>query len=230
MEPPPPTDPAPPVTAFDRVQTREPAPRTRDTSISLSRWIRSLAVFGLVVLGTWAAFRWLGPSTPAEESDLILRMSEAASDFRVGAAMTGGDEASAWVLDQYGWPIVIPDLPGLQLVGAGETALARLPDTGRADDAEWVTPTFRYVGMGTESVVLYAYDYAQLDRSQDWMRLPTGVYGRLAEDVPFDTRRIDSTGDYAVTWRRRAVLYTAVTSSEEVVERLTEELSVEAGP
>ena len=62
------------------------------------------------------------------------------------------------------------------------------------------------------------------------MRLSPGVYSRLAEDVPFDTRRVDATGDYAVTWRRRAVLYTAVTSSEAVVERLTEALSVEAGP
>ena len=93
-------------------------------------------------------------------------------------------------------------------------------------DATWVPPTFRYVGVGSESVVLYAYDYAQLDRASEWLILPQGVFARLAEETPFDTRRLDATGDYAITWRRRAVVFTAITSSEEVVERLTESLSV----
>jgi len=152
-------------------------------------------------------------------------MSSAASEFRPAASVRDGDEASAWVFNQYGWPIVIPDLPDLQLVGAGETSLSEEASAPTLD-ATWVTPTFKYVGTGSETVVLYAYDYAQLDRASEWLALPQGVFARLAEETPFDTRRLDSTGDYAITWRRRAVVFTAITESETVVERITEVLSV----
>jgi hypothetical protein len=89
-----------------------------------------------------------------------------------------------------------------------------------------VTPTFKYVGAGSETVILFAYDYVQLDLASEWLVLPQGVFARLAEEIPFDTRRLDATGDYAVTWRRRATVFTAITESEEVVERLTETLSI----
>ena len=214
--------PSPPpdtISAFDKVQERAPDP-------SPARWLRTLGLLVIVGIGLWLSFSWIsGGGTPAEESDLLLRMSTAAAAFRPAAPVRDGDEASAWVFDQYGWPIVIPDLPDLQLVGAGETSLSD-PATAPTVDATWVPPTFRYVGVGSESVVLYAYDYAQLDRASEWLILPQGVFARLAEETPFDTRRLDATGDYAITWRRRAVVFTAITSSEEVVERLTESLSV----
>lgn len=213
-----PNGPPPSVPAFDKVQERTSDPTP-------FRWVRTLALLIATGIGLWLAFSWIRGTPPAEESDLLLRMSMAASEFRPSAPVRDGDEASAWVFDQYGWPIVIPDLPDLQLVGAGETSLS---DQASAPtlDATWVTPTFKYAGAGSETVVLYAYDYAQLDRASEWLILPQGVFARLAEETPFDTRRLDSTGDYAITWRRRAVVFTAITESEAIVERLTEALSV----
>lgn len=204
--------------AFDRVQERSPDP-------SPSRWIRTLLLFLALGTGLWLAFSWIRGDNTSQDTDLLLRMSQNADAFLPDLPVQNGDEASAWVFNQYGWPVVIPDLPELQLVGAGETSFH---PSGSANGAEsmWVTPTFRYVGAGSESVVLYAYDYAQLDQASEWMNLPPGVYGRLAEETPFDTRRVDATGDYAVTWRRRATVFTAITSSEAVVERLTGVLSV----
>ncbi|GAB5535341.1 MAG: hypothetical protein Rubg2KO_15900 [Rubricoccaceae bacterium] len=204
--------------AFDKVQERTPDP-------SPVRWGRAIALVIASGIGLWLAFSWIRGAPPAEESDLLLRMSTAASEFRAATPIRDGDEASAWVFDQYGWPIVIPDLPELQLVGAGETSLSD-PESAPAIDATWVTPTFKYAGAGSETIVLYAYDYAQLDRASEWLVLPQGVFARLAEETPFDTRRLDATGDYAITWRRRAVVFTAITESEAVVERLTEVLSV----
>lgn len=207
------------LSAFDKVQNRSPDPAP-------FRWLPTLGLILITSVVLWMAFEWIRGDAPAEETNLLLRMAEAATDFRPSTAIRDGDEASAWVFDQYGWPIVIPDLPDLQLVGAGETTLSA-PGTAPTDlETMWVTPSFRYVGSGTDSVVLFAYDYAQLDRASEWLVLPQGVLARLAEETPFDTRRIDATGDYAVTWRRRAVVFTAITNSEQVVERLTAALSV----
>ena len=220
------TPPRSTVHAMDRVQDRPDRHYPgRSTAVPLSRWLRWLAGLALIVAGIWGAFAWIQRDASPPESDLLFRMATTAADFQRGVQLRDGDEASAWVFDQYGWPIVIPDLPGLQLVGAGETALA---ETGAGAGSDWVMPTFEYVGTGAERVVLYAYDYAQLDRALDWLRLPQGVYSRLAEETPFDTRRIEPLGAYALTWRRRAVVYTAVTAQETVVERLTETLSTPA--
>ena len=224
MEPPQRT----PVQAIDRVQEHRPQnfPGS-STAVPLSRWLRWLAIFALIIAGIWGTFAWIQRDTSPPESDLLFRMAATATGYQRQVTLRDGDEASAWVFDQYGWPIVIPDLPDLQLVGGGETTLDELEPGG---DAGWVMPTFEYVGTGPDRVVLFAYDYAQLDQALDWLRLPQGVYSRLAEETPFDTRRIDPSGDYAITWRRRAVLFTAITSQEAVVERLTEALSTPARP
>ncbi|MEO0560008.1 MAG: hypothetical protein AAF170_17710 [Bacteroidota bacterium] len=217
-----PTHASPPVTAFNKVQSRTPDP-------SPVRWVRTLGLVIAAGVGLWLTFTWIRGAPPAEESDLLFRMSIAAAEFRPATQVRDGDEASAWVFEQYGWPVVIPDLPDLQLVGAGETSLTR-ESTAPPLESTWVTPTFKYVGLGSETVVLYAYDYAQLDRASEWLALPQGVFARLAEEIPFDTRRLDQTGDYAITWRRRAVVFTALTNSEAVVERLTGVLSVPVQP
>lgn len=208
----------PAAAAFDKVQDRPP-------DASPVRWVKTLLLLLAVGAGLWLAFTWIRGDAPSQESDLLLNMAQAAEAFRPSTPVRDGDEASAWVFDQYGWPIVIPDLPDLQLVGAGETSVHSADGPG-ASEGTWVTPTFKYVGTGTETLVLYAYDYAQLDRVSEFLVLPPGVFARLAEETPFDTRRLDTTGDYAITWRRRAVVFTAITESETVVERLTETLSV----
>lgn len=213
---------ATPTSAFDKVQERPSDP-------SPSRWIRTLLLLLALGTGLWLAFSWIRGDGTTEEADLLHRMSETADSFLPSIPVRDGDEASAWVFDQYGWPIVIPDLPGLQLVGAGETILTQAANP-QSPEASWVTPTFKYVGAGSESLVLYTYDYSQLDQASEWLVLHQGVYGRLAEEIPFDTRRLDATGDYAVTWRRRATVFTAITEHERVVERLTEALSVPVRP
>ena len=189
-----------PVSAFDRVQDRSSGEPSRFP------W-RALALFVVVVAASVAAYVLLRPGAPSE-SDLLGRLVEAEGRFEPAFASVDPEQAEAYVMDQFGWPVAAPDLPGLVLVAVGEADLG----------AGIYVPAFRYDGPDGATALVFAYDYVLLDRARGDLAMPEGVYGLLAEPEPVDTRRLG--GALLVTWRRRATIYTAVTRDEGTFEQV----------
>lgn len=198
--------------AFDRVQTRPPAD---DPPGSVWRVAAALALVVVLVVAAWLLFR---PPALSESESLLAHLVASAAEFRPDVETTRPDEARAFVTDQLGWAVPPPDLPALALVGVGLAVIGQAETGGAASPADVVAPAFRYEGAGGESAVVYVYDYITLDRVGASFDLPEATYAVLAEPTPVDTRRIADA--YLVTWRRRAMIFTAVTQSEEVFERV----------
>ena len=212
--PPPPSDPPPALSAADRLQSRpaEPASRERSALPPRLSWTR-LLVFGVVgALIATAAVVWMDRA--GEDTDLLGRLVEASDEFQPDLVTTNPDQAAGFVMDAFGWPVGVPDLPDLQLVGVGEAAVLSTPAL------EVGMPAFRYDGLDDESVVVFVYDYVLLDGAAGALVLPDPMYARLAEDPPVDVRR--QSGYYVVTWRERSVLYAAVTEDEATSERIAQ--------
>lgn len=205
-EPPRPDTPA--VSAFDRVQTRTESriPLTPDASRgaywrTVSRVAVVLALVGAVV--------YFARRDPGTDSDLLARLAEIGDDYQPALVTTDRAQAAQYVERTSGWAIDVPELPGMALVGVGFADLS--PQTS--------VPAFRYEGDGRDDAVVFAYDYVFLDEIRGSYTLAEAVYASLADEPPLDTRRLG--GTRFVSWRRRAVLYTAVTTSDDVFERVS---------
>lgn len=200
--------------AYDRVQTRVGAEDGRQRPL----W-RTLLVAALVVGALAAAYWFFAPRPVGESGNLLAHLVTSADEWDLGAEFQTGDveEAQAFVLDQLGWAVAPPALPDLTLVGVAVAAIGQA-EVGSATPADVVVPAFRYVGDGDEAAVVYAYDYITLDRIGASFDLPDATYAVLAEPSPVDPRRLDDA--FLVTWRRRAILFTAVTESESAFERI----------
>ncbi len=201
-----------PISAFDRVQTRTAAEETPFP------W-KTLVLVALVAVGLAVGYAALTDEAGAESENLLVHLIESAATFRADLGTTRLEEAEAYIYDQLGWAVTPPDLPGLALVGV-QIATIGAVNAGTTDGApvDVVVPAYRYEGAAGESAVLYAYDYIVLDRVRAAFDLPEATYAVLGEPTPVDTRRLDDA--YLVTWRQRAMIFTAVTSSEAVFERI----------
>jgi hypothetical protein len=202
--------PPPPISAFDRLQTRT-VQVARSAAPKLPEAGRTpLLVAGLVALlavGSGAAW-WFSHDAASSDTDLLARLSTAAPAFTPSYLTADDEQAEAYVADVFGWPIGLPEMPGMALVGVGEAALS----------PQLSVPAFRYEGEDGVAAVVFAYDYVFLGQAEGSLDLPEATYAQLAEPEPVDTRRL---GDgYLVSWRNRAVVYTAVTESEETFERI----------
>ena len=196
--------------AFDRVQTRA------DDPSEPFAW-KPLVLVVLVAVGLAGAYAVFSDDAPAGDDDLLARLIGAATAFRADVGTTRPTEAEAFVSDALGWAVTPPDLPGLALVGAQIAPVGDVADGGR-DAVPVVIPAYRYEGRAGESAVVFAYDYLVLDQVRETFDLPEATYAVLGEPTPVDTRRLDDA--YLVTWRRRAMIFTAVTRSEAVFERI----------
>ena len=198
-----------PTSAFDRIQTRTVAVaragRQRLPRRSWTAWLVA-GIAALVVVAAVATW-WVRRANPGSDRDLLVGLSAAADDFEPAYLTSDPEQAEAYVADVFGWPIGMPEMPGLRLVGVGEAALA----------SQLSVPAFRFEGDDATAVV-FAYDYVFLGQAEGTLDLPEATYAQLAEPEPVDTRRLD--GAYLVTWRQRAVVYTAVTESEDAFERI----------
>ena len=203
-------EPPPPTTAFDRVQTRTVAvaraSRQRLPESRRTRWL--VAGIVLIVLITLATMWWLRRPPPGSDHDLLVRLAASADTFQPTHATNSTGEAEAYVADVFGWPIRLPTIEGLRLAGVGEAVLApRLS-----------VPAFRFETQDGDAVVMFAYDYVFLGEVEGTLDLPDATYALLAEPEPVDTRRLGRA--YLVTWRHRAVIYTAVTESNAAFEQI----------
>ncbi len=202
--------PPPPTTAFDRVQTRTAAvaraSRRRLPESRRTRWL----VLGIVLVAAIAAATtwWLRRPPPGSDHDLLVRFTTSAEAFRPAEATADAEAAEAYVDAVFGWSIQVPEMDALRLTGAGEAMLApRLS-----------VPAFRYETPDGDAVVVFAYDYVFLGEVEGTLDLPEATYALLAEPEPVDTRRLGQA--YLVTWRHRAVIYTAVMESDAAFEQI----------
>jgi hypothetical protein len=184
--------------AYDRVQTRPRAARA-----PRGRLFGLVAAVGLVAAGLVATYLAVRPEPdPGEVPDLLTTAAAHASAVRVEVATSDLDVAEDFILGEFGWPIRVPVLPEARLSGVGVEALAEGVEV----------PVLTYETDAGAPIVVYAFDYAFLDAAADRLRLADPVYARLADDPPVDVRRVGEA--YLVLWRRRAAIYTAVTSSD----------------
>ena len=202
--------PPPPTSAFDRLQTRTAEAARSGTRRLPSRrrtlWLAAVlvAVVAAAVAGSW----WARRAAPDAERDLLARFLATAPGFRPSYLTADDAQAEAYVADVFGWPVGLPALPGLRLVGVGEAALS----------PQHSVPAFRYDAPGGESAVVFAYDYVFLGQAEGVLDLPDAAYDQLAAPEPVDARRLG--GGYLVSWRERAIVYTAVTESADAFERI----------
>lgn len=199
--------------AFERVQTRFDPDPGRDSG--RRRWIALLVALALA--GGAATAWWLWPTEPGT-GDVLVRLVETADAFSPELATTQPDVAREFVYGALGWDVAPPDLPSLTVVGVGIPSIGTVRPTESAQPAEVQVPTYRYEGADGERAVVYAYDYILLDRVRSAFDLPDATYAVLSEPTPVDTRVVD--GRFVVTWRRRAMIFSAVTADEAVAERI----------
>lgn len=202
--------------AMDRVQT--PVDRTE---AARRPWWRPVALVALLVAGVVIAWILVRGDVAPGSDNLLVHLIEAAENFRPDVSTTRPAEAEAFVLEQLGWAVPPPDLPGLALVGVSIAPIGSAA-TG-AGPTDVVTPAYRYEGQSGETAFVFAYDYIVLDQVRSAFDLPEATYAVLAEPTPVDTRRLDDA--YLVSWRRRAIIYTAVTSSETLFERISQAIA-----
>ena len=202
--------PPPPTSAFDRLQTRTAeVARSGTRRLPMGRrtaWLAAalVAVIAAAIGGAW----WVRRPGPEADRDLLVRFLATAPDFRPSYLTSDGEQAEAYVADVFGWPIGLPALPGMRLVGVGEASLS----------AQLSVPAFRYDGPDGETAVVFVYDYVFLGQAETVLDLPEAAYDQLAAPEPVDARRLGSV--YLVSWRERAVVYTAVTESQDAFERI----------
>lgn len=201
--------------AYDRVQSR---PGTSDEAGRRPVW-KTLALLAAVVAVLVAGYLYFTPNPITESGNLLAHLIESAGEFSPDLNTGETGEAQAFVLDQLGWAVAPPDLPGLSLDGV-QVAVIGQAESGGATPADVVVPAFRYQDASGEPAVVYAYDYITLDRIGSSFDLPDATYAVLGEPTPVDTRRLD--GMYLVTWRRRAIIFTAVTQSEALFEQIAQ--------
>ncbi len=207
--------------AFDRMQTEPdelPPPRPRRT---VPAW-RAALVAVLLAAAIGAAYVWLRPGA-SEAEDLLVVLADAADEFQPEQVTTVPDQARMFVLETLGWSISPPDLPSLALVGVGLPSIGEIRPTPSSAPAAIQVPAFRYEGAAGQRAVLFAYDYILIDRIQDEMDLREGTYAALSEPTPVDSRVVD--GVFVVTWRVRAMIFSAVTTDEALADGIRKAVS-----
>lgn len=198
--------------AFDRVQKRDP-----ETDASSSPWGKSAALMILVLAGIGLGIWFLSP-TESGTDNLLVRLVETSATLQPDLLTTVPDEAHDLILDQLGWSVPPPEFTALALVGASVSTIGEVKPGDAVDPVAVQIPAFRYEGASDERAHVFAYDYILLDRVGRAFDLPEAAYAVLSEPNPVDSRVVD--GNYVVTWRRRAMIFSAVTADESVAERI----------
>lgn len=209
--------------AFDRIQTRSGAHTGAHADDQRFPWI-PVGIVVLVVVGLAIAWALLRRGATATNENLLAHLIEAADTFQPDVVTTNPDEAEGYIFDALGWVVPPPDLPGLAIVGVGVATIGEAP-TGAPNTTptEVVVPAYRFEGASGESAYVFVYDYPLLDQVRHAFDLPEVTYSILSEPTPVDTRVTD--GTYLVTWRVRSMIFTAVTESEAVFERVGQSVS-----
>lgn len=204
--------------AFDRVQDARPeAPAPGSPA-----WLRAVVVALVLAAAAWAAWQWWPSETDA--GDVLVQLAATAATFQPDVVTTEPEEAHAYVLETLGWSVAPPDLPELALVGVGLPAIGTVRATSASAPSEVQVPAFRYEGRQAQRATVFAYDYILLDRIGAGYDLPEGTYAVLSEPTPVDSRVVD--GAFVVTWRERAMIFSAVTGDEATADQVRQAVAL----
>jgi hypothetical protein len=210
--------PIPPVPPMDRMDppmdrmdhNDEPPPSRRPRV-----WPLALAIGAVVtVIALVVTFAFLRNREESDVPDILGLAAERAALAPIALRTSNAEEAGAYIFDQFGWPLMVPDLHAARLIGVGIDPLAEGVEL----------PVLHYRTEDGASVTVYTYDYAFLDAAERQVRLAPAVYSHLADPEMLDVRRQDDR--YLVIWRRRAAIYTAVTANSDAARALQEEVRV----
>lgn len=190
--------------AYDRLQTPA-APDTAPRGLN-RRIVVGLLIALALLLCTYLVIRYLGDRVE-DTPDLLALAAYSAERVRLDVQTEDLDEAEDYILGEFGWPIRVPVLADSRLVGVGVDEVTEGVEL----------PVLQYATGEIEpvTVTVYVYDYAFLDAAAGRLSIASAVYARLAEDDGVDVRRIDDY--YLILWRRRAVIFTAVTLADPAV-------------
>ena len=206
-----------PVSPYDRVQDRPtyPVGEPRRGRVPTGVWV--VAAVAVVVVG---ALLW---PRPEPDADFLGALDETADVFVPEVVSTRPADAQAFVTEVLGWSIPPPDLPALAIVGAGVPVVTTVrPSAGTSETAVQV-PVYRYESTAGVRVHVFVYDYILLDQLGGALDLPDAVYAVLSEPTPVDNRVVGDT--FVVTWRDRAILFSALTDDPEVAGRIQQAAS-----
>lgn len=203
--------------AFDRVQEDDYAPPNRRQPA----WKTAVLAF-LVLSGVGGVIWALAPQSETSDN-LLIRLVETSELVQPDLLTTRPEEAHDLVLNELGWSVPPPDFTGLALVGAAVSTVGEVKAGDALAPVPIELPLFRYEGGAGERVHVFAYDYILLDRVGTTFDLPSAAYAVLSEPNPVDSRVVANS--YVISWRRRAMIFTAVTTDEAVAERIRQSVA-----
>jgi DNA-directed RNA polymerase specialized sigma24 family protein len=136
-------------------------------------------------------------------ASLIALMAREADDAEPSLQTSNPELAEQYVLEQFGFSVTLPEIDQADLTGAGISELAEGVEI----------PIFLFEDASTgESFILYACNYAMLDRYRDRVTLQEDVLNQIADDEHFDLH--DLGADKALIWRNRDDIFIAITRGD----------------
>jgi DNA-directed RNA polymerase specialized sigma24 family protein len=181
--------------ALDRQDAAAPAPR-------VSRRITHLAT-ALVLITLAALIGYYTTSFFPEEEpevDLVLLSTQQAGAIRPMLDPGSPEQAERFVQDRLGWRVTVPDIDGARLTGLGISEIAEGVEV----------PVFLYEDAEQQqTITLYTYSYALLDRFSDRIRLTRDVLNQIENDEHFDLHDLGET--QVLIWRNEDDIFLAVT-------------------
>jgi hypothetical protein len=176
-------------------------------------WTAALALAAVIaVIALVLTFAYMRRRAGEQTPDLLALAATRAGAASVAIGTDDPGRAHQFILDQFGWPLDVPELESASLVGVGVDPLV----------AGVELPFLRYRTEEGVVVTVYAFDYAFLDAASRQVQLAPAVYARLSTVPALDVRRQDER--YVIVWRRRAAIYAAVTNDADAAGLLTDEV------
>lgn len=166
--------------------------------------LRGVLVAVLLVLATGLAAYFISRQViPAGERNLIALAAEAAGDVEIDVETSSPEEAERYVQDTFGLRLTLPEIEQAPLGGVSITEVA--PDVRM--------PVFHYEDEASgESIHLFAYSYALLDRNSDSVTLASDVLRQIEDDEHFDLHDLGT--ERVLVWRNRDDIFVAVTRGD----------------
>lgn len=176
---------------------------TRSRLKNLIRIVAFLLAATLVGYG----IRSFKPTTPQPEvaapaNDLVTLAIEAAGEVRPAFRATSAEQAEVFILDRVGQRVLVPSVESRRLEGVGVYVFA--------GDTE--TPALIYAGA--ESVPIFVFSYAYLDRVAPHFTMDPSILKQITDEGRFAV--VDQGRKRALVFRNRDDLYVAVTSGDPV--------------